>query len=459
MSVSKSIITIYQIFFIGLLLQFFAFNVATFSRWLDAEWMKLVWLRKEALLGLLLLLTAILIIIKGQWKQIIANKFITFLLIVLLLGIWITAYQHTAIHQLDRWIYALAFKYDFLWFIILFAGFHSAYFVDTQTRSHLIRRYGKVIKYCLLWALIRYLITFIKPGFLKLFWYNNFIFEGTAWGEAPAVYYTHINQGLPRNSFLFERPTTWWFYLIAFFPLFYSLFLHQKPIKYTRARRGIYALNILLTFSRAARGAWIIQLVLLWFITRGKNKAELKAFLLKALVPFLIIIGLVGFFGYKQIFAREYSNTGHIAMMKKWIDMSIEKPLHGRWAATAGPWSHRNPEKEGFNPENQFLQIFIEYGVVWFLPWMILFVSLNLIWAITYWRNDRILDTHTWKNDAEKYGDSPVTLLMALSLWLIWLSASGMILHSFVDRMVVYPFMLLFGIILAHFYQKHEISN
>ena len=35
--------------------------------------------------------------------------------------------------------------------------------------------------------------------------------------------------------------------------------------------------------------------------------------------------------------------------------------------------------------------------------------------------------------------------LFAYSLGMVTLTISGMVLHSFADRMVVYPFMLLFG--------------
>jgi hypothetical protein len=37
---------------------------------------------------------------------------------------------------------------------------------------------------------------------------------------------------------------------------------------------------------------------------------------------------------------------------------------------------------------------------------------------------------------------------MAFSLGMVTLTVSGMVLHSFADRMVVYPFMLLFGVAL-----------
>lgn len=453
--ISKYITLLYKIFFIGLLLQFFAFNIATFSLGLDQSWMTYVRLWKEFLIMWLIGLTVFLILAKGERRQIAATREIIGLKALFALAVLVTIWLNYLIHQLPWWVYALAFKYDFLWFLILFAWFHSSHFVESQERQKLVVRYGKVLKIVLLLALGRYALTFIKPGVLKLFGYNNFIYEGTAGWQAPAVYYTHINQGLPRNSFLFERPTTWGFYLVAFFPLFYVQYLHKKWIRTTRARWIIYGSNILLTFSRAARWAWIIQLILLGIRSAGRDTKKLKQYFIKGLIPLLIGIWVIGYVWYKQIFARQYSNTGHVAMMLKWIDMSIEKPLTWRWAASAGPGSHRNPDQEWFNPENQFLQIFVEFGVIGFFPRFLLFLYFNIVgilpWfvgsanqtsSVTDLEDNRIYMTKWWT-----YKMNP-NLLFAMSLWLIWLSASGMILHSFVDRMVVYPFMLIFGIIL-----------
>ncbi len=439
----KIISVLYKIFFIWLLLQFLAFNIATFSRGLDAEWMKLVRLWKEGIIAALLLISLNLIIKQRKRSNIFPNKAITAMMVLLIIAIAVTVYLNYSIHQEPRWVYALAFKYDFLGFIILFAWFHSSSFLDSTTRKSLIHRYGKVLKICLLWALGWYLMVFIKPWILKIFGYNNFIFEWSAGGEAPAVYYTHINQGLPRSSFLFERPTTRWFFLTAFFPLFYYLYLHQKPAKQTRARWAIYGVNILITFSRAAWWAWVIELLLIWILSKWFNKAGLKKFFLKIMAPVMLWLGVVWFLGYKQIFARQYSNTGHIAMLKQWIEMTIEKPWTWRWPATAGPWSHRNPEIPGFNPENQFLQIIVEFGLIGFAPRFALFLFLNLIWVVPFLKVNRI-----YKRSFEDH------TLLAMSLGLIGLSASWMILHSFVDRMVVYPFMLLFWLVLLEYYSK-----
>jgi hypothetical protein len=45
-------------------------------------------------------------------------------------------------------------------------------------------------------------------------------------------------------------------------------------------------------------------------------------------------------------------------------------------------------------------------------------------------------------------------IMIAFSLGLFGLSIEWMVLHSFVDRMIVYPFMTLFGIYYAIYYKE-----
>ena len=457
--ISDIISLLYKIFFVGLLLQFFAFNIVTFSLGLDWELMQYVWLWKELLILWLILLTVSLILIRWEWRQIAATREIVWLKAMFAIAVGITIWLNHLIHQLPRSTYALAFKYDFLGFLILFAWFHSSHFVETELRQKLVQRYGKILKIVLLLALGRYLITFVKPWVLKIFGYNNMIYEGTAGWQAPAVYYTHINQWLPRSSFLFERPTTFWFYLTAFFPLFYYLFLYGRRWSQTRARRAIYGSNILLTFSRAARGTRVIELIIIGVIQAGASRKNIKKLLIKWLLPLLLGLWAVSYVWYQQIFAREYSNTGHIAMLRQWLEMSIAKPLTWWWAASAGPGSHRNPEMydgKWFNPENQFVQVFIEFGVIGFVPRFLLFLYLCVVGILPWIRihDFQILgvtkseqNRTIWVTDLTARSSQ---LLLGMSIWLVWLAASGMLLHSFVDRMVVYPFMLLFGIVLYH---------
>jgi len=94
-----------------------------------------------------------------------------------------------------------------------------------------------------------------------------------------------------------------------------------------------------------------------------------------------------------------------------------------------------------YNPENQFLQIWIEYGVLAFIWWMVLYLYLHKVWYTAY------LETKDIKKSKQERFYSYI--ILAFSLGLLGLSIEGLVLHSFVDRMIVYPFMALFGIAYA----------
>jgi hypothetical protein len=44
----------------------------------------------------------------------------------------------------------------------------------------------------------------------------------------PAAYYSQYNQGYVRNQFLFERPISRGFFLVAFWPLFFALAIKKR---------------------------------------------------------------------------------------------------------------------------------------------------------------------------------------------------------------------------------------
>lgn len=432
----KTIIIFYKIFFIGLIVQFFLQTFVTYKLGLQQDRMQYIRLWKEGIIALLAILTLWWIIWKNKRKQLIITPTIGRWTVGLLLVVGLTVVIHIILLQQPLTTYILAFKYDFFGFFILLIWFHSSGFLDKKDRNKLIERYGYIIKRCLRLALIRYFIIFIKPGTLKLFGYDNFMYEGSVGTQPPAAYYTLINHGITRNQFLFERPISRWFFLIAFFPLFYTLFLHKQNFRTTRWRRSIYGINIAITFSRAARGAWIIQLIIVGLIIYQKN---LKTFLRKILLPVWLGIVLIGGFGYKHIIQRDYSTNGHIEMLRNGTKLFAKSPLIGHGGGRAGPASHREWGPK-FNPENQFLQIMIEFGLLGFLWWFLLYLTLNFIGLnkIIQFQKYSLKSLEQQKN---------TLLIAAMSIGMLGLSAEGMLLHSFSDRMTVYPLMLLFGII------------
>ena len=47
-------------------------------------------------------------------------------------------------------------------------------------------------------------------------------------------------------------------------------------------------------------------------------------------------------------------------------------------------------------------------------------------------------------------------IMIAFSIGLFWLSIEWMVLHSFVDRMIVYPFVVLLGLYYAVYYKEKK---
>ena len=85
----------------------------------------------------------------------------------------------------------------------------------------------------------------------------------------------------------------------------------------------------------------------------------------------------------------------------------------------------------------------MEYGILGLIPWLFCF-----FWLL--WTGLKVLIpllTELKKNkkvDQKKI--SQLFVLFAFGMGMLGLALEGMVLHSFVDRMIVYPMMLLFGL-------------
>jgi O-antigen ligase len=203
------------------------------------------------------------------------------------------------------------------------------------------------------------------------------------------------------------------------------------------------------TFSRAAWAVWIIQtiiLVLLQFPKKYRRRA------LRWFLPLLLFFGVVTYFGQKQIITREFSNTGHFRLVVEALQKIWERPIWWQGAGTAWPASHQVEGIKAYNPENQYLQIWLEYGVLWFIWRLFLYGYLHRI-AYKSYEEERNTDNKITKK-RKLYG----TIVFAFGVGILWLSIEGLVLQSFVDRMIVYPFMALFAIAYG-LYLKEKIVH
>ncbi len=442
--IANTLVILSKIFFIGLILQFFVQTFVTYRLGLDNWFFTAFWMWKEIIIvGLFGFLTYWTIKTK-IWKTLLdklgIKRFglltIGLIVFVCLIGLFYTG--------TSLWVSILSLRYSILWFIIFFAfAGISRIFFDENT--HIEKRYSKIIKWLLWWSITWWLIIYFIPRLLEFAGYNQYNYEGDLGIAPPAVYHSQYNQWYARNQFLFERPISRWFFLVAFWPLFFALAIKQRWWKKTLTRWWLYSLAILSTFSRAAWIAWMLQT---WILVLVEYRKNLKQILLYGWIPVLLLFGTVTYFGRDQIISRQFSNTGHLNMVKEAIEKIGEKPWLWQGAWSAWPASHHLWEGKEYNPENQFLQIWLEYWLFGFLAWMVLYGWLH-------WIGIKALTT-TKEHKATKQQRYFGFLLFSLSLGIIWLSVCWLVLHSFVDRMIVYPFMAFFGIIYASYKRVHQ---
>lgn len=440
-----------KIFFIGLVLQFILHTFVTFQLWRDNIFRKVMRSWKE-----LWIMWAIALI-WSRWYNTrtkmrefrdtfpLKKYVIIFgatILIVLIGWLFIT--------KVWLWNTIVSLRYSMTGFALFIIGCILAiiYIKENSIKRELW--YTKFIKYLLIWGLVWRRLVYFLPAFIELFWYNQHVYEWQVWMQPPAAYYTDIKEWMVRNQFLFERPIHWWMFLVMFWPLFFIVAIRNKSIQSQLMRGSIYGLNILSTVSRAAWIAWIVQTAILLAIS---NRQQTKKMIIYWFIPALIALGWFTYRAKDAIIHRSSSNLWHIKYTLTAIQKVWEKPIRWRWPWIAWPASHHRSDVQSYNPENQYLQIWLEYGVLW-LGWRLyLYLRLHVIGYRSYRRLEEEKLTKEQRYQS--------WVIIALSLWLLGLSIEWFFLHSFVDRMIVYPSMLLFGICFGVYYKHfhHDYKN
>lgn len=448
-----------KIFLVWLMIHFFMYNWVNFSMGFQFEPM---WLWKEWMILLFVLIFIYNFAKSRYFWQFTTNKSVFALEITFVAMVVISLLISILINKISLGQFVLAFKYDFLGYMIFFLFYHLWFYLNKEFVEKIITFYLRFVKVLLVVALIWYSIIVVKPGFFKLFGYDRNANEWMLWQRPPVVYYTQMNHGYVRNQFLFERPITWWFFLIAFWPLFYVKFLRRKTLGNTWHRWWLFALNLILTFSRASWIAWIGELLLLGLLEYRRN---IKLYLFKVVLPIVLVVWALAWLLFNDIVMRYFSNSWHIKLMASGYHMFMENPLFGKWAATAGPWSHQIcasnpntpicqeiaainkeheiPDMKWFNTENQYLQVLVEFGLIIFIMWIAIFTFMCIFGLYRYWISSKT-----------QLKDPFLRVLIAMSVGMIGLWIEWMMLHSFIDRMVVYPIMLIYGLVFSIYIQS-----
>ena len=480
-----------KIFVIWLLLQFFLQTFVTFKLGRDGKFWTLVWMWKEFIL-LIFVITLIRYVLtnlkwrinavknkentdKITWNLLLKNiqsKFvIQFILIFIITTI---VFLLLAICIQNVWIKAfiLSVKYDLLWFFIFWIWICLALLFFTEKEKNLLQLYNNLIIRSLRLWLCWWFVIRLMPSALKLFGYNPQIYEWTVWENPPAAYYTKIvpfyEGSYVRNSFLFERPISFGFRLIAFFPVFVLWFLRNKKRKDQIFPTIIFWLLIFSTWSRAWIAIRTLETIILFFIVYRKYVKKYFVWLIILAIIWLCWIAYLS----RGIMIREHSNTGHLELMKSWRNIAKKNLILWRWAGYSGPASHQlcytdEPvdiysdinsiqmddqrceliRKENiknqistywFNPESQYLQILMEYWTIWiiFRLWLCMIILRYTVKMIYVYH----------KKTKSPYQELLYYTLMWFWIWFVWLCAEWLVLHSLVDRMIIYPFFLLYWV-------------
>ena len=476
-----------KIFVIWLLLQFFLQTFVTFKLWRDGKFRTFFWMWKEfiLLIFVVILLRYILYNLKW-WIKAIKNKentdkitwqlllknieskfviqfilvFVVTTIILLLLAVGL---QHV-------WIKAfiLSAKYDLLWFFIFGIWVCLSLLFFTEKDKDLLQLYNKLIIRVLWLWLFRWFVVRLMPNALRLCWYNPNIYEWTVWQNPPAAYYTLIDKWHVRNQFLFERPTSFWFWLIAFFPVFMLWYSRKKNWKDLVFPTMIFWLLIFSTRSRAWIAVRLFEAITIFFILYRKS---IQKYFIRLCLIILVWIWWIWYL-WRWIMVREHSNTWHVELMKAWWNIAKENLAFWWWAWYSWPASHQlcytdepvdiyqdvdsihldnqrcellrkeNVKNQistyGFNPENQYLQILMEYWIIWIIFWLLLCI------LIIRYSVKMVKKYH--KKDKSPYQELLYYTLLWFGIWFIWLCIEWIVLHSLVDRMVIYPFFLLYWI-------------
>lgn len=481
------IILLCKIFVIWLLLQFFLQTFVTFQLWRDGKFWTLFRMWKEFILAIFVVtliryvlanLSTRIQAIKNKentdkvtWAILIKNiqsKFVIQFILWFIITTIILLLLAVCLQTIWFKAFLLSAKYDLFWFFIFGIWICLALLFFTEEDKNLLQLYNKLILRALRLWLAWWFMVRLMPTILRHFWYDPLSYEWTVWQRPPVAYYTLIDKWNVRNQFLFERPTSFGFWLIAFFPVFVLWFLRNRKRIDQLFPTIMFWLLVFSTRSRAWIAIRALEVIVLFFILYRK---AIKKYFIWLIIVAIIWLWWIAYLS-RWMLIREHSNTWHLQLMKAWRNIAKENIIFWRWAWYSWPASHQlcyteepvdifqdvesihldnqrcellrktNVKNQistyGFNPENQYLQILMEYWIVWILfrLWLcalILRYTAKMIWI---YRN---------KNKSP-YQELLYYSLLWFGIWFIWLCAEWLVLHSLADRMVIYPFFLLYGI-------------
>jgi len=408
--------------FIGLLLHFIIHTVITYKLWIKNNIIWILWMRKELII---ILLSAWLLF---YYKKIINilkrdKQLRLFTIMTLSVSVFLFAMQYLNYWEIFNFI--ISYKYIIFAFIIFLVITLRSKLFPKKISFQLTKTILSIIQILLIISILRYLSLLLIPQRLELLGYNLHIDNITRTANtAPQwLYKTQMRTWNIRNQWIFSWPLSRGFFLMLIRPRFVSKLEKTKLNSITKyIRYIIFTINIYITFTRSAQWVWILQtIILLAYYRKWLPKFKRKHLLWISGGGVIIAISSFMYLFSTDKISRKTSDWWHIEFMLKGISMIQQKPIIWHGAGSAWPASYYIKEKQHFNPENQYLQLAIEYWLFWLLARLTLFISFPIL-----------LYKKTWDIS---------WLISRMGIALAWL-----VLHSFSDTMALYLFMMIAGL-------------
>lgn len=423
-----SVIVGYHVFYTCFLYGLDMGSSFVFSAMKDIVWILLIWM---VLLGGRRYLWVF-------WKQ---GKWALIVLSVLVFwSLWLSVAQGISVKMM-----LVGLKYDVYPLVLLVSWILIGFILKLQAPSHKLQTdfIYRVIVFIVVWWLIWQVGKIFLP---ELFHWIGYwpVGDYVLWANPP-LYYRTGPWGMMRLQGLFSGPNNYGYFLVGFFSVVIGLggklkaessklqassWKLQVDSSFTRFNTLslfvlLYVFSLFWTLSRGVLvGVGVQVFLLVWFFKKAWRKYLWWFVLLWVLALWWLSIW------------KRWSTVGHFQAWFEWWHAFIDNPL-GYGLGSAWPAVHYSGI---YLPENHYLQLLLDVGVVWLFLWM------GVLGSIVY-----MLAT-SWKLKATSYklqAASCKLLLVLLWFGFIGLLVEGLFLHVFEDSMVNYLFLVVFGVMIG----------
>ncbi len=449
-NLQSKITTVLKIFFMGMVRQFLAHTILTYGLKIPS-FFSFIWVWKELIIaGIGGILLRFFLKYKEYRIQLLNNTSFMIIIISILLSLGISLITSLGIHH--QWIttFIASAKFNHIPLIIFIVGAWASYLLTKEQLQSLFSTILTTIKRVLIFSLFRYGILHTIPNILDWIWFSQpgMSIEWTADTPPPSLWLTEFYTGYVRNQWPFGWPLSLGFYLVALRPFFYAFQLYKRKFSDVWGRWLLYIGIVLSTYSRAARGIFLISSVFLLLIIYRKYT---KYIITLGFITCIAIGLYIVWWWTSELFLRTWSDKGHIEYFFQWLNLVKENWL--RWLGAASVWpgsNHIGGIEKVFNPENQYMQIWLEYGLIGVISWILSYITI----LVSPMKERFIL----WISKIKKDINKETLAYIGIGISIIALSAAGMVLHPFVDSSSIYPFMLMSGLIYGYYHQytKYE---